>query len=297
MPQTPHRDKLLAAINNPKCSAADRELLKTAVGAYEEWIKKTHDLESTGEERVKQMTAHLNDYKDFLEVELLGKKGSDFIRRQKGQLKLDNSVLEEFLIHLVHDHVLKGLPKFELEVGPQTAFMSLAFVPASLSALGQRPAIVLKEKDQDFAVGKTVYFKFSPDPKFANATTTEGRLLLAVFATECKVNLDKTMFQEAAGTAARLKQGCPVSRYFLLVEYLDMEPEDSRLTAIENVFLLRHAKRLPFEKRTVYEEIKRQHAEHPIDSALIWRFTQEMQAFIDAIWYDGSKVLSKGSFV
>lgn len=105
------------------------------------------------------------------------------------------------------------------------------------------------------------------------------------------------MFQEAAGTAARLKQGCPMSRYYLLVEYLDMEPEDCRLTAIDNAFLLRHAKRLPFGKRTDYNEVKRQHEEHPIDPEIIWRLTLELQDFVKAIWYDPEKALERGSFI
>jgi hypothetical protein len=118
-----------------------------------------------------------------------------------------------------------------------------------------------------------------------------------VLATECKVNLDKTMFQEAAGTAARLKQGCPTSRYYLMVEYLDMEPEDCRLTAIDNVFLLRHAKRLPFEKRNIYEEVRQQHALFPIDAEVIWRFCQSIQDFVKAVWYDPAGVLERGSFI
>lgn len=121
--------------------------------------------------------------------------------------------------------------------------------------------------------------------------------MLAVLAAECKVNLDKTMFQEAAGTAARLKQGCPMSRYYVLVEYLDMEPEDCRLTAIDNVFLLRHAKRLPFGKRTDYEEVKAQHHVSPIDVEVIWRFCEEIQSFVEAVWYDPGQALQRGSFV
>jgi hypothetical protein len=105
------------------------------------------------------------------------------------------------------------------------------------------------------------------------------------------------MFQEAAGTAARLKQGCPMSRYYLLVEYLDMEPEDCRLTAIDNVFLLRHAKRLPFEKRTKYEEVKKQHEDNPIDFEIVWKFCQEIQSFVKAVWYDPKKALARGSFI
>jgi len=295
--RTPHKDKLTAALANPKCGEADRELLNQVLQEYSAWIEQTKALISTGKQRVDDMTKLLNEYKDMLEVELIAKNGSDFLKRQKGQLKLDSSILEEFLVHLIDKRILAGLPDFELEVGPQTAFMSLAFAPLSLPSLGERPQVVLKEKDADFALGKTIFFKFSVDPRFSNSATSEGKLILAVLAAECKINLDKTMFQEAAGTASRLKQGCPTSRYYVLVEYLDMEAEDCRLTAVDNVFLLRHVKRLPFEKRSSYEEVKKQHREYPIDSNVIWVFVQEIQAFVSAIWYDPSKALQKGSFV
>ena len=297
MPQTPHKDKLVAALGNPKCEKADIDVLKSCLARYEKWIAVMAAVKATGKERVTELTRLLNAYKDDLEVELLAKSQSPFLIRQKGQLKLDNSVIEEFLRDLVDKRILEGLPEFEMEIGPQTAFMSLAFTPANLAALGGKPPIEVKEKDADFALGKAIFFKFSPDPRFSPTKTTEGKLVLAVLAAECKVNLDKTMFQEAAGTAARLKQGCPMSRYYLLVEYLDMEPEDCRLTAIDNVFLLRHAKRLPFEKRNKYEEVKNQHSKFPIDVEIVWRFCQEIQSFVKAVWYDPSKALQRGSFV
>lgn len=297
MAATPHKEKLAAAIVNQKCDANDVALLKEALAAYEDWASKLSKLASTGKDRILEMTRLLNEYKDFLEVDLIAKRGSAFIKRQKGQLKLDNSVIEEFLVHLVTDKVLSGLPSFSLEAGPQTAFMSLAFTPASLASLGGKPPVRLKEKDTDFALGKTIHYQFSPEPTFPTKLTSQGRLVLAVLAAECKVNLDKTMFQEAAGTAARFKQGCPTSRYYLLVEYLDMEPEDCRLTALDNVFLLRHTKRLSFEKRSIYAEVKRQHEESPIDAEVMWRFVQELQGFIDAVWYDPRKALQRGSFI
>ncbi len=297
MPPTPHKDKLLAAIENPKCSTEDIELLKEALARYEQWAKSVSQVKSSGKQRVVELTKLLNQYKDFLEVELLAKSESSFLIRQKGQLKLDSSVIEEFLIQLVDKRILEGLPDFELEIGPQTAFMSLAFTPTNLSALGGKPPVEVKEKDADFALGKTIYFKFSPDPDFDAEKTSQGKLVLAVLAAECKVNLDKTMFQEATGTAARLKQGCPMSRYYLIVEYLDMEPEDCRLTAIDNVFLVRHAKRLPFGKRNKYAEVKRQHERRPIDPEIIWRFCQEVQNFVKTVWYDPTKALERGSFI
>lgn len=294
--KTPHKEKLLAAISNPKCKA-DMPLLEKAQAAYQEWVEKLRAITSSGKQRVLDMARVLNEYKDYLEVELIARHGSPFLKRQKGQLKLDNSVLEEFLIHLVDPSILHGLPSFELETGPQTVFMSLSFRPASLSHLDSKPDLELKIKDQDFALGKTLYYKFSPAPSFNRANTAEGELFLAVLAAECKVNLDKTMFQECAGTASRFKQGCPISKYYTLVEFLDMEPEDCRLTEIDNVFLLRRAKRLPFEKRNVYEEVRRQHTDYPIDGEVVWKFVHEIQDFIDAAWYDPAGALRRGSFI
>ena len=296
MSKHPHREKLLAAIENPK-SNEDVDLLKEGLSAYNVWIEKLTGLKSKGEERINEMTTLLNEYKDFLEVDLIATRGSDFLKRQKGQLKLDNSVLEEFLIHLVNPAILGNLPSFNLETGPQTAFMSLAFRPSAISNLNEKPEVILKVKDQDFTIGKAIHYKFSSDSKFSTQKTVDGKFYLAVLAAECKINYDKTMFQECAGTAARLKQGCPIAKYYALVEFLDMQPEDTRLTEIDNVFLLRKAKRLPFEKRSVLAEVKAQHKNFPISPEVISKFVSEIQKFIDATWYNPDEALIRGSFI
>lgn len=104
------------------------------------------------------------------------------------------------------------------------------------------------------------------------------------------------MFQECSGTASRLKQGCPLAKYYALVEYLDMQPEDVRLTDIDNVFLLRKAKRLSYEKRSVLAEIRAQHKNFPIADDVILKFVKEMQDFVDSTWYDPEEALKRGSF-
>ena len=297
MAKTPHKDKLLAAITNPKCSD-DKDLLSEALKSYEEWIKKLEALTEKGRERVDKMIDYLNEYKDLLEVDLIAGKGTEFLKRQKGQLKLDNSIMEEFLIHLVHPDIIKGLPTdFNIESGPQNAFMSLAFMPTDIKSLNSKPEIILKTKDQDFTVGKSIFYKFSSNSNFENSKSISGNIFLAVLAAEVKVNYDKTMFQECAGTASRLKQGCPISKYYALVEYLDMQPEDCRLTDIENVFLLRKAKRLPFEKRSIFDEVKKIHKDFPIDKDVVWSFITEIQNFIEAVWYDPDAALKRGSFI
>lgn len=294
----PHKEKIDAALRNPKCGDNDRDLLGRAVDYYTEWRMKTDAIKVTGVEKVREMTNLLNEYKDQLEVELIAKDGSPFIKRQKGQLKLDNSVLEEFLVMLVTPSVISGLPNdLSLTIGPTRAFMSLSFNPSNLKALEGKPEVVIKVKDQDFIIGKEIHYKFSPDPEFPNSTTASGVVPLAVLAAECKVNLDKTMFQEAAGTAARLKQGCPHAQYYVLNEYLDMSPEDCRLTAVDNVYLLRHAKRLPFGKRNDYDEVRRQRDAHPIDAEIVLRFVENIEEFVNAIWYDPNAAIVRGSFV
>ena len=146
MPNTPHLDKLNAACRNVKCDAADVRLLEEAKERYHAWKASSQALTETGRPRVIEMTRLLNEYKDFLEVELIAARASAFIKRQKGQLKLDNSVLEEFLIDLTQPTVLTGLPDFPLTVGPNTAFMSLSFAPPALCALNEAPVVALKVK-------------------------------------------------------------------------------------------------------------------------------------------------------
>ncbi len=293
---TPHLDKLRAALTNPKCKA-DVPLLKKALTLYEDWVSQVKALSSTGQTRVVGLVQMLNQYKDTLEVELILKRGSDFLRRQKGQLKLDNSIIEEFLVQLIHPSVFGTKDVDKLTVGPQNAFMSLSFRPAKLATLNGRPDVVLKTKDQDFVLGAPIHYQVSSAPAFDANLTTSGSLVLAVVAVECKINLDKTMFQEAAGTATRLKLGCPVAKYFVLVEYLDMQPEDCRLTDIDNVYLLRKTKRLPFEKRSDIVAVTAQRRNHPVDPGVVWHFTQELGAFISATWYDPADALRKGRFV
>ncbi|MBI3944538.1 MAG: Bpu10I family restriction endonuclease [Armatimonadetes bacterium] len=292
---TSHLDKLTAAIQNPKCRS-DLPVLRDALALYQQWVSEMESLTSIGRQRVDEMVALLNRYKDTLEVDLMMKRASAFLRRQKGQLKLDNSVLEEFIARLVRPEIIQGLGETRFKTGPQNAFMSLSFRPRGFSSLGGQPEVVVKTKDQDFVLGSEIHYKFSSHPQFEAAATTTGSFVLAVLAAEIKVNLDKTMFQEAAGTATRLKLGCPVSRYFVLVEYLDMTPEDSRLTDIDNVFLLRHTRRLPQDKRPIPEDVERQHREYPIDPEVVWMFVREIQTFVSAVWYDPDEALRRGSF-
>lgn len=79
---------------------------------------------------------------------------------------------------------------------------------------------------------------------------------MAYFVSELKTNLDKTMFQEAAATARELKASVGDAVYVLLCEWLDMPPIDTRVTAIDEVIILRKAKRLGSGVRAGFSEAR-----------------------------------------
>lgn len=49
--------------------------------------------------------------------------------------------------------------------------------------------------------------------------------------------------------------------------------------------------------RLGYEEVAPQHKEYPINAEIVWHFVQEIQAFVDAAWYDPNEALHRGSFI
>lgn len=55
MSSTPHKDKLVAALENPKCSLEDKALIEEALQLYGEWSNRLSQLDSSGRELVDQM--------------------------------------------------------------------------------------------------------------------------------------------------------------------------------------------------------------------------------------------------
>ena len=68
----------------------------------------------------------LNSYKRYIELDLIFDADQDFLYRQKGQLKLDNTILEEFLPYLFDIRLVPGLTRVaNLNCGPQSSFAGL----------------------------------------------------------------------------------------------------------------------------------------------------------------------------
>jgi len=196
------------------------------------------------------MVELLNEYKLKVEVDLIFDSQDNFLYRQKGQLKLDNTILEEFLPRLVHPAVLPEVRELDVTAGPTTTFSAVHFT-SSLEIPQPGGGMSIRTKDQDFAICKKLYLKASHDENFRDAIVKETRVAYVV--AEVKTNLDKTMFQEACATANDVKRSVLGGRYFLLCEWLDMTPASTAPTDIDEVLILRKAKRLGSNTRKDFD--------------------------------------------
>lgn len=244
---TPHGDKLKALLGNQRLPDADRPRVQAAIGRYEKWIRALNGVEPGSLGAVGRLVEVTNQYRTTVELDLIFDSPSDFLYRQKGQLKLDNTVLEEFLPQLCARAL--RLPDLDIELGPRKTFAGLTF-GSSLADSGAAGHPLFREKNQDFVLGRRIQFMLAFDSEFGDAESHSS--YLGYVCAECKTNLDKTMFQEAVATSRDLKMAVPSSLYFLVCEYLDMIPVSISSTHIDDVLIVRKQKRRSSSVRQEY---------------------------------------------
>ncbi len=98
------------------------------------------------------------------------------------------------------------------------------------------------------------------------------------------------MFQEAAATANDLKRALPNSRCFPLREWLDMTPISTSATSIQEVIVLRKAKRLSSNirrsfstaagRRAARDEFREFLARHPFSPNSFERLIYHIRALL-----------------
>ncbi|HLO89266.1 MAG TPA: Bpu10I family restriction endonuclease [Nostocaceae cyanobacterium] len=242
-----HGDKLKSLLDNKKLPSQDKPHLEKAIKKYENWIADLENTQLTGDALLKFMVDKLNEYKNFIDLEFIFDSPDDFLYRQKGQLKLDNSIIEEFLPRLFDQRLVPGFARLtNIECGSRKSFAGLSF-ESPFIALSDGGAFI-KTKDQDFAVTKAYKINITENPPTPDIFSVD--INVSYFATEIKTNLDKTMFQEASQTASELKKSVSGCKYIIICEWLDMTPINTKLTPIDEVIVLRKAKRIPSNIRT-----------------------------------------------
>jgi len=298
---TTHGDKLNALLSNNKLPTSDKVKVKEAIDKYNIWRNTILQIKGDINTIISNSVELLNNYKNYIEVDLIFASSEDFLYRQKGQLKIDNTILEEFLPLLVSCVFREKIKEKNIMLGPTSCISGILF-DSTLSLESMGGGIVLKQKDQDFAISRRVFLKSSHYPSFEKSIVKETNI--AYLACECKTNLDKTMFQEASATALDLKSTVPSAKYILLCEWLDMTPISSSTTAIDEIIILRKAKRIGASERQYYSSSSERIAKintyreflnsHPFAKDTFLRFIEHIANMINDIEED--EILHKGYF-
>jgi hypothetical protein len=298
---TPHLDKLKALLVNRRLPAVEKSRVQAALQRYREWIADLEAVKGGQRGTVQRLVDATNRYKLSVELDLIFDSPGEFLYRQKGQLKLDNTILEEFLPHLLYRGL--NLADGTLELGPRKTFAGLSFSSSLASpGIGGRPS--LRTKDQDFVLGKRLHMMTSFHKDFHEAERIEAHL--GYVCAECKMNLDKTMFQEAVATSRDLKMAVPSSLYFLVCEFFDMTPVSITPTHIDDVLIVRKAKRMSSNVRQEYRSAKERQTHRKeyvefLESAKYYddvfqRMIDKIQRVIDAADPEVDAVLKNGHF-
>ena len=240
-----HGEKIVAAMDSAKLPNSDKSRLEAALQKYDGWViaLKEADAPTVGD-LIEKLVKLFNEYKFYIDIDLIFDSQEDFLYRQKGQLKLDNTVIEEFLPILVRKCLLKEFGKYDVEVGSQTATFSSAYFASSLSSPAIGGGLSIKTKDQDFSMSRTLYLRSSYTPIFDAEKTVTVATHIGYVMAELKTNLDKTMYQEASATAHDIKLAVTGAKYYLLCDFLDMTPISTATTDIDEILIVRKAKRI-----------------------------------------------------
>ena len=298
---TPHLEKLIKTLENEKLPAEDRPRIEAAIDRYRKWIGDLENIEGAPDEVFERMVALMAEYKLYIDVELIFDSPKDFLYRQKGQLKLDNSIIEEFLPRLVAKYLQPA--NINLNLGPTKCFSEASFTSTLDNPL-VGGGLHIRTKDHDFAISRKIFIQTSYDSDFTRKATSET--FIAYVVAECKTNLDKTMFQEASATAHDVKSAVAGAKYFLLVEWLDMTPLSTAATDIDEVLILRKAKRLNSNIRSRYYVRENRQRErqsyldflnaHAFSSDIFKRFVSHIIKMINNEEPEEESVLRKGYF-
>lgn len=201
--------------------------------------------------------------------------------------------------------IKKAIPPLQegYTLGPTKCFSAVYF-ESSLGRIQAGGGPQIRVKDQDFAISKQLYIKAAHTEDFSDAVIRDT--YLGYIPAECKTNLDKTMFQEATATAHDVKSAVPGAKYFLLCEWLDMTPVSTAPTDIDEVLVLRKAKRLSSSVRKHFSTVEGRRAargdferylrNNPFQPEVFLRFIKHVIGVLEDDDPAEDEVLDKGYF-
>jgi hypothetical protein len=302
-----HGKKLISLLSNDRVCQTDKKNVEKAIELYEKSIGDINDDTSDNiGQIVNNFTETLNVYKFFIEFNLIFMSDKDFLYRQKGQLKLDNSITEEFISLLTNKCIAIKYPELDIHIAPQIQTYSSLHFDTSMKRVLIAGGLTVKEKNQDFSLSRKIYIKASHSKDFDEIHTKILETNIGYIVAEFKTNLDKTMFQEAIMTAHDVKNAVYGAKYFLVCDYLDMPPFSSNLTDIDEILILRKARRISNNIRQEFNTyLGRQTnknyfakflSDNPYSKAIISRLIDHIMNFIATDGLTEEEILNNGYF-
>ena len=99
-----HGKALVALLSNPRLPKSDIGLVDSAIKWYEGWVERVDDLtarlkesELANDSFIRDMVWEVNQYKKLIDMGLIYDSEHNFLYRNKGQLKVCSTIMEEFL--------------------------------------------------------------------------------------------------------------------------------------------------------------------------------------------------------
>lgn len=220
----------------------DWECLADVIRAYQKWVQENEVYGYTSEV-IRTRVEALNRYK--LTVE-----GVPF----SAQSKFHPSVLEEFLYYLFRDLLQEMNQEAQaaeeaqpMDIGGIRAYTNLYFAPENFQAFLRSPSMRINEKDQDFAIYRSVLVQADGERK---------TLYVPVVSIECKTYIDKTMLEGSIATAEKIKMGNPYCLFVVVTEWYDVSYEvDPKYSRIDQIYVLRREKRRTENPHPIQHEV------------------------------------------
>ncbi|WP_246844431.1 Bpu10I family restriction endonuclease, partial [Hydrocoleum sp. CS-953] len=165
-------------------------------------------------------------------------------------------------------------------IGKYRTFKDIFFRSENYQDMLSHPHALIKLKDNDFAIG----VRINATMNCQGSQELESHIWdVPAVVIECKTYLDKTMLQDAATAAEKLKYRNPNAIYILVAEWLKLtDAVNLRKFKIDQIYVLRKQKNTDREFR-----FKEGYIKHPIYADVVEHLFVYIRDYLTSDWEGG----------
>ncbi len=237
-----HGKNILAKIN----SKTKIHILEKVIPHYNEFKSINNDLIGYDDQIIKDRVECLNSYYEKLE-------SNNYDSEFTSQSKFRPTILEEFMFYLFRDYLEEKKNEIGneanqvLKLGSPKAYSNLYFKAKNIADFINSPQIGINQKDQDFAIYRTLELKI--DNKVFQTN-------IPIISIENKTYIDKTMLEGSIATAEKIKSGNPYSFFCIVTESYDVSFDvDPAYSRIDQIYVLRKSKRSESSNQPIHPDV------------------------------------------